>query len=68
MDSSNGFTVMRRARGKEVGMIGGIVGICMDFTPEETHVFATRLATYVSSDFTTTKATNQSTPYGLIQG
>ena len=31
----------------------------VNFIPEEIHVLATRLATYVSSDSTTTKVTNQ---------
>jgi hypothetical protein len=29
------------------------------FIPEDIHVLATRLATYLLSDFTTAKATNQ---------
>ena len=31
----------------------------VNFIPEEIHVLATRLATYVSSDSTTAKVTNQ---------
>jgi hypothetical protein len=37
----------------------GPVHIFVNFIPEEIHVLATRLATYVSSDSTTAKVTNQ---------
>jgi hypothetical protein len=42
--------------------------LIVNFIPEEIHVLATRLATYVSSDSTTAKVTNQQLPYGLIRG
>jgi hypothetical protein len=35
------------------------VGKTVNFIPEEIHVLGTKLATYVSSDVTTTKVTNQ---------
>jgi hypothetical protein len=34
-------------------------GLSVNFIPEELHVLATRLATYVSSDSTTSKVTNR---------